>query len=144
MTFSLKSCRLLLWRTLTETEKTRFKLLNKLVKYKLIVLLSGCWIKEGTNISKYSTVIFCGEVYRLHVLSAILFNNHDTELHSLHKCDIEACCNPSHLYSGTNHDNAKDRKFRKENGIQKGEVINRIEISDEKFELDFLPDEKIN
>ena len=32
--------------------------------------------------------------------------------HVLHKCDNPPCCNPYHLYIGTNHDNAQDRKVR--------------------------------
>ncbi len=127
-----------------ETEKIRFKLLNKLVKYKLIVLPSGCWVKEGTSIKRYSSIIFCGERFQLHILSAILFNNHKTELLVCHKCDIEGCCNPNHLYSGTNQDNANDRKYRVKNNIQKGEVINRIEIPNKEFELEFLPNKIIN
>lgn len=30
------------------------------------------------------------------------------ELHVLHKCNNPGCCNPAHLYAGTNYDNVQD------------------------------------
>jgi hypothetical protein len=30
-------------------------------------------------------------------------------MHVLHKCDNRPCCNPKHLFLGTNLDNIKDR-----------------------------------
>jgi hypothetical protein len=35
------------------------------------------------------------------------------ELHILHKCDNPKCCNPNHLFSGTNADNAADKATKK-------------------------------
>lgn len=32
--------------------------------------------------------------------------------HVLHHCDVRECCNPAHLYLGTNKDNARDRVLR--------------------------------
>lgn len=39
-------------------------------------------------------------------------------LHVLHKCDVRNCCEPTHLFLGTNLDNIKDR-------IQKGRSVSR-------------------
>ncbi len=146
MTFTRKKNRLFHGGPLNESERLRFKLLNRLVKHHLIVIPSGCWVKEGANIRKYSSIKFGNRVFGLHSLSAILFNNHDIENDNLivcHKCDIEGCCNPNHLYSGTAQDNSRDMRFRRINNIPKGQVINRIKSEIKEFDLDFISD-KVN
>ena len=39
----------------------------------------------------------------------------------LHKCDNRLCCNPSHLFLGTNKDNVDDRERKGRGGNHKGE-----------------------
>jgi hypothetical protein len=128
--------------SLTETEKVRFKILNRLAKYRLKLLPSGCWVKEGTNIRRYTSVRWCEQNFTLHVLSAAIFLNHDLENDKLlvcHKCDIEGCCNPEHLYSGSHQDNSNDMRYRRQNNIVKGTVVNRPESkSPKEFDLEFL------
>jgi len=34
------------------------------------------------------------------------------ELHVLHRCDNPKCCNPTHLFLGTNADNARDKALK--------------------------------
>ena len=47
---------------------------------------------------------------KAHQLSYIAFNGvYPKELHVLHKCNNRSCCNPDHLYIGTNADNMRDR-----------------------------------
>lgn len=52
----------------------------------------------------------------------------------LHKCDNPPCCNPSHLYVGTQKDNAQDRKKRGRQNSQKGSKHSQC-IFDEKIVL---------
>lgn len=42
-------------------------------------------------------------------------------LHVLHKCDNPPCCNPKHLFVGTQADNVRDMVEKKRNGVVCGE-----------------------
>lgn len=49
-----------------------------------------------------------------HRVAAFLFIGDLKEgLYSLHKCDIKMCCNPDHLYIGTDNDNREDSNNRR-------------------------------
>lgn len=48
-----------------------------------------------------------GHAHRFMFIS--LFGDLPTHIHVLHKCDNPICCNPNHLFSGTNLDNILDR-----------------------------------
>jgi len=67
-----------------------------------------------------------------HRVSAFLFgliDDIDSKMHVLHKCDNTKCCNPNHLFIGTNADNVIDRvkkgrtkwvqQFGEKNGMSK-------------------------
>lgn len=44
------------------------------------------------------------------------------KMHVLHRCDNRACCNPEHLFIGTNQDNIRDSSLK---GRRKGVRRNR-------------------
>lgn len=84
---------------------------------------SGCWEWSGKrNEQGYGRLWFRGKQIRAHRLSWSLINGLIPEgLDILHKCDNPSCCNPNHLYSGTDKDNANDRQARGRLIPRKGE-----------------------
>lgn len=74
----------------------------------------GCWVWHGqTNKQGYGRLWFKGKQWRPHRLVWTLENGDIPEgLHVLHKCDNPPCCNPDHLFLGTDQDNADDRQAK--------------------------------
>jgi hypothetical protein len=72
---------------------------------------TGCWEWTGTMHScSYGLLFVSGSNVGAHRVSWELHNGPIQEgLHVLHKCDNRKCCNPEHLFLGTNSDNIKDR-----------------------------------
>lgn len=70
----------------------------------------GCWLFMGARDKLgYGDVGFKGRHLQAHRLAWIITNGEPGELDVLHKCNNPPCCNPSHLYLGTDADNARDR-----------------------------------
>lgn len=69
-----------------------------------------CWEwTGGKNRSGYGNFSCSGKTYRANRLAYELATNTDPgELFVLHSCDNRACCNPNHLWLGTNSDNMLD------------------------------------
>lgn len=72
-----------------------------------------CWLWQGAKWkSGYGAITdrVQGKVWRTHQLAWVLTNGPIPKgLCILHRCDIPACVNPSHLFIGTHADNVKDR-----------------------------------
>ena len=85
---------------------------------------NGCWFhKRNVNKQVYQKLLFNGKRIGAHVLSANLFCEHDRKLLACHHCDVPACFNPTHLFSGTHQDNMHDafikgKQFRVEKQIR--------------------------
>jgi hypothetical protein len=73
----------------------------------------GCWLWSGkTDSDGYGTLRFPGG-RTTHRLAWILENGPiPSGLQVLHRCDVPACCRPSHLRVGTSQDNVADRIAR--------------------------------
>ncbi len=83
---------------------------------------TGCWNwNKGKNQKGYGSMRFLGAKAPSHRVSYMAFKDNTFQVLDnieelvCHKCDNTSCCNPNHLYVGTQRDNMKDR-FLKENG----------------------------
>ncbi len=75
---------------------------------------TGCWEWQLCRTrGGYGRVYFNGVAVLAHRLSYVLFNG---EIPSgnmvLHSCDNPNCCNPNHLWAGTQCDNMKDMRLK--------------------------------
>lgn len=88
----------------------------------LVVLPSGCWEYQGHRNKRNSYGTFSlwvrglgrSQVFYVH---RVAFSDAEgltapASLHVLHTCDNPPCCNPAHLFSGTQADNMADMKAK--------------------------------
>lgn len=71
----------------------------------------GCWLFTGSlDCNGYGklTVMRNGKKYKAYAHRAAYGLSKARGVHILHKCDVPACCNPSHLMAGTHTDNMRD------------------------------------
>lgn len=70
---------------------------------------SGCWIWEKALSVGYGSFRHEGKTYSAHRAAYEQAKGPIPDgLHILHECDIRSCCNPDHLFLGTNQDNIND------------------------------------
>jgi len=88
---------------LTQSDITRFW--GKITKTD-----GGCWLWGGHTIKGYGSFYCSSATHYAHRIAYTLVNGAIPEgLHCLHRCDVPLCCNPSHLFLGTNSDNMADK-----------------------------------
>ena len=85
-----------------------------------------CWEwQHSTNRGGYGFVSIEGKNRTVHRhIYKFLNPNMPEELHVLHQCDNRLCCNPEHLFTGTNLDNVQDC-------VSKGRQKHRHKFTDE-------------
>jgi hypothetical protein len=71
----------------------------------------SCWTWTASrNEDGYGRFRMHGQIVLAHRTSYILTHGHvDSERHVCHSCDNPSCVRPSHLWLGSNADNAADR-----------------------------------
>ncbi len=85
---------------------------------------SECWLWTGaTHPSGYGDIwAGKGKVKRAHRVAFELANGGIPDgLHVCHSCDTRLCCNPSHLWLGTNAENIADRDAKDRHARLSGE-----------------------
>jgi len=109
------------------TEKQTLNFWKKVLK-----IDDGCWEWQGSlSSSGYGKIHLrgCGENenHGTHRLSWFLhFGEIPISMSILHKCDNPKCCNPEHLFIGTQMDNVQDR-IKKEGRITLYQIrVNRL------------------
>ena len=74
-----------------------------------IVDAFGCWIWIGATRNGYGqTSIHDYPAYAHHVSYAAFVGTIPDTLQALHSCDVRRCCNPDHLFLGSQLDNVRD------------------------------------
>ena len=67
-----------------------------------------CWNWKGHS-QRYGRLIYQREEIKAHRLAyRLTYGKFDDSLCILHPCDNPLCCNPKHLFIGTQDDNMKD------------------------------------
>lgn len=72
----------------------------------------GCWNWTGAvGKNGYGQIQINGRVKSAHRVMFALWKeiNLTNSMHVLHRCDNRLCCNPDHLFLGTNQDNVNDK-----------------------------------
>lgn len=70
----------------------------------------ACWPWLGYTVKGYGRLMYRGKRVMAHrVAYELTYGPVDEELDVLHHCDNPPCCNPAHLFKGTNDDNVADK-----------------------------------
>ena len=81
----------------------------------------GCLLWDGNCVArmpgdkrpKYGMIRLRGKMTKVHrVMYEAAYGPIPNGLHVLHKCDVSLCCNPAHLFVGTNDDNHADKALK--------------------------------
>ena len=106
----------------------------KVDKEKSAIFYNGtrCWEWTASCSSKgYGQIGLNSKMLRTNrVAYEITFEEIPEGLWVLHHCDNPPCCNPAHLFLGTNYDNQSDKMRKGRQGAARGEANGTHKLSD--------------
>ena len=109
--------------------RKRVSLLQRLRKFVVVAEESQCWVWTGAREEKgYGKTKIAGKQVAVHrAVYELLVAPIPTGMSCCHRCDNPSCCNPDHLFLGTQRDNindmlAKNRQSSKLNPEQVREI----------------------
>ena len=82
------------------------------IKRRVVIDANGCWLWQGTVHPRgYGQTNYRGRTVNVH--RAVYVATHGVKLafaqQVCHSCDVKICCNPAHLWLGSNKDNHIDK-----------------------------------
>lgn len=92
----------------------------------------ACWEWTAyTNKSGYGTTWWRGHMKLAHrAVYELAFGEPPADLCVLHHCDRPSCCNPNHMFLGTNADNVRDKVQKGRQFSPRGERHGSCKLSD--------------
>jgi hypothetical protein len=86
---------------------------------KYVEKTNSCWLwTRGKNAKGYG---ICSEGLVHRAVYKMTFGSIPDGAYVLHKCDVRNCCNPDHLYAGSQKDNMRDMIERGRTGNRRGQ-----------------------
>ena len=94
----------------------------------------SCWLWRGcldrrTDPHGYGVIKVAGKAMRAHRVAYALAYGSVDGVFVCHACDDRACCNPMHLWPGTNEENVRDMVAKTRQPRMRGERNGRARLS---------------